>query len=78
VNVNITLALDDEVVARVRAIAQKEGLSLNELVRRHLEMVAGRRSGAAVVSELRALWATSAGRSGGRKIERDEAYEGRV
>ena len=78
VSMNITLALDDELVARAREIAKREGTTLNDLVRRHLENVAGRRGADDTIEDLRRLWADRAGRSGGRKIAREEAYEDRV
>jgi len=75
---NVTISIEDELAARARMVAQREGTTLNDIIRRHLETVAGRRSGTAVAEELRRLWASHPGRSGGRKISRDEAYEGRL
>jgi hypothetical protein len=75
---NITLALEDELVARAREVAKRQGTTLNDLVRRHLESIAGRTTGAAIAEELRRLWAEHPGHSGGRRISRDEAYEGRI
>jgi hypothetical protein len=74
---NLTLALDEELVARAREVARKQGTSLNEMVRGYLESVAGRRHASAVLDELKRSWSKHPGRSGGRKIARDEAYEGR-
>lgn len=74
---NVTLALDEELVARARLVAKREGTTLNDLIRRHLETVAGAAPGAQIADELRALWQAAPGRSGGRKILREEAYEGR-
>lgn len=74
---NVTISIDDALLARVRALAQTEGTSLNELIRRHLETLAGQTSGAAVAKQMRQLWTDSPGHSGGRKITREEAYEGR-
>jgi hypothetical protein len=74
---NVTLALDAQLVARARLVARREGTTLNDLIRRHLEIVAGGAPGTRVAEELRELWRASPGRSGGRKILRDEAYEGR-
>ena len=76
--VNVTISIDDELAARAREVAQREGTTLNDIIRRHLETVAGRRSGAALAQELRQLWADHPGHSGGRKVARDEAYEGRT
>ncbi len=39
--------------------------------------IAGRRSGAEIAQEMQRLWREHSGHSGGRKIQRDEAYEGR-
>ncbi len=75
---NITLSVDDEIVARARKIAREQGISLNEMIRRHLEMVAGCRSSSQIVAELQSLWDKHPGHSRRRKISRDEAYEGRL
>lgn len=75
---NVTISIDDELAARARDAARREGTTLNDLIRRHLETVAGQRSGASLASELRQLWAESPGHSGGRKIAREEAYEDRT
>jgi uncharacterized protein (DUF2267 family) len=74
---NVTLSIDDELASRARDVARREGTSLNDIIRRHLETVAGRRSGATLAKELRQLWAEHPGHSGGRKVARHEAYEGR-
>jgi hypothetical protein len=78
VYVNITLAIDDELVARAREVARRQGTTLNDLVRQHLELIAGRSSGEVVAEELRRLWAEHPGHSGGRKISREDAYKGRL
>ena len=75
---NVTISIDDDLAKRVREAARREGTTLNDLIRRHLEIVAGQRSGPSMVSELRQLWAEHPGHSGGKKIARDEAYEGRT
>ena len=75
---NVTISVDDDLAARAREVARREGTTLNDMIRRHLETVAGRRSGAALAEELRQLWLEHPGHSGGRKIARDEAYEGRT
>ena len=72
---NVTIALSDDLVARVRDIAQKQGTTLNELVRRQLELVAGRSTGHVLSDEMRKLWAQSGGRSGGKRIRRSDAYD---
>ena len=75
---NVTLALDDELVARAREVAQRQGTTLNDLVRRHLELVAGRRPGEALAQELQRLWDQHPGHSGGRRLRRDDAYRDRL
>ena len=75
---NITLSIDEALVTKAREVARREGTTLNDLIRRHLETVAGQRSGADVAKELRRLWTKHPGHSGGRKITRDDAYEGRA
>jgi len=75
---NITISIDDELAARARKVASREGTTLNDIIRRHLESVAGYRDGAAMAKELRQLWAEHPGHSGGRKVAREEAYEGRT
>jgi len=75
---NVTLALDDQLVVRAREVARREGLSLNEMIRRHLEMVAGVRAASQVADEMKRLWLSSSGHSGGQRLTRDDAYEGRL
>ena len=74
---NVTIALSDDLVARVREIARNQGTTLDELVRRQLELVAGRQTGEALADEMRKLWAQSPGRSGGKRIRRSDAYDPR-
>jgi hypothetical protein len=75
---NVTISIDDELAARAREVARREGTTLNDIIRRHLESVAGHRGGAAMAKELRQLWAEHPGHSGGRRVGREEAYEGRT
>lgn len=74
---NVTIALADDLVTRVREIAQSQGTTLNELVRKQLELIAGRSTGQARAEEMRKLWAQSSGRSGGKRIRRSDAYDPR-
>jgi hypothetical protein len=78
VTMNVTVALDDELVARAREMAARQGTTLNDLLRQYLESVAGHRPASVLVGELQRLWDDVPGRSGGRRISRDEAYEGRI
>ena len=77
-HVNVTISIDDELANRAREAARRQGTTLNDMIRRHLETVAGRRNGGTLAKELRQLWAEHPGHSGGRKIARDEAYEDRT
>lgn len=74
---NVTIALADDLVARVREMAQSQGTTLNDLVRRQFELLAGRPAGQALADELGKLWAQSPGRSGGKRIRRSDAYDAR-
>jgi uncharacterized protein (DUF2267 family) len=77
-HMNVTVSIADELASRAREVARREGTTLNDIIRRHLETVAGRRTGATLAKELRKLWVEHPGHSGGRKVARDEAYEGRT
>lgn len=75
---NLTITIDDELLRRARELAGRRGISLQELLRDYLRTLVGERSGAQVASELAALMRDHGGRSGGRRISREEAYEDRV
>ena len=75
---NITLSIDETLVARAREIAARQGTSLNALIRQHLETLVGESPGDEVADELLLLMEESGGRSGGRRFRRDEAYEERL
>ncbi len=75
---NVTISVDDELLERTRALARRRGVSLQELVREQLRLLAGERTGAEVAEELLDLMEARGGHSGGRKVRREEAYEGRT
>lgn len=75
---NITLSIDEALAERARAVAAGRGKSLNQLVRDLLEAETGAHDGAARAQALEELWASSPGHSGGERIRREDAYEGRV
>lgn len=75
---NVTLSVDDALLERAREVARKQGTSLNEMIRKYLEAVAGDQSGDAAVEELDRLWAEHPGRSESGQFNRADAYEGRV
>lgn len=72
---NITLAIDDELVRDARQVAKTMGKSLNQLVREYLEQVTGRDSPRDDAEELRRLSAQGGGRSRGWRFDRDEVHE---
>ena len=72
---NLTISVDEDLLQRARALARKQGTSLNSLLRGYLENLVGEQPGEAVADELLMLMHEHGGRSGGRKIGRDELYE---
>ena len=75
---NITLSIDEELAERARAVAAGRGKSLNQLVRDLLENETGRHDGEGRARVLDELWSTSAGRSGGERFHREDAYVDRT
>ena len=75
VGVNITLSIDARLVERARKRAEALGKSLNQLVREHLERLAGEDDVESAIAEMRALSLRSKGRSRGWKFNRDEIHE---
>jgi len=75
---NITLAIDKELLDRARDLAARRGTSLNRMVRDLLEAETGVDAGEDRVRQLEQLWESSAGRSGGKRFCRQETYEERV
>ncbi len=77
-SMNLTISVEEELLERARELARRRGVSLQELIRDQLRLLAGERSGADVADELLELMQTNGGRSGGRRLSRHEAYEDRV
>jgi hypothetical protein len=75
---NLTISIDDELLARARELARRRGVSLQELLRSLLRGLVGARPREAVARELMDLMERHGGRSGGRRIRREQAYEGRA
>jgi hypothetical protein len=75
---NVTLSVDEELLRKAREFAHRRNASLNDLFRQYLESLVGADSGRATADELLELMESHGGRSGGRRIGRDEAYEGRL
>lgn len=75
---NVTIAVDDDLLERARQLARRRGVSLQELVREQLRLLAGERSGADAARELLDLMQRHGGRSGGRSWSREDIYADRV
>ena len=73
---NITLAVDEKIANDARAAAQAMGKSLNQVVREHLEALAGVERTKLELEEFRQSSGT--GNSRGWKFERDEIYAERT
>ncbi len=72
---NVTLSIDERIVAEARRIAALRGTSLNQLVRDYLHELVRTDDAEAVVARLDALWAEENHRSGG-PWTREELHEG--
>jgi hypothetical protein len=75
---NLTISVDDELLQRARELAQRRGISLQQLLREYLETLVGRSSPEDVADELLRLMDVHGGHSGGEKFHREDAYEGRT
>jgi hypothetical protein len=53
---NLTLAVDEALVERARAVAREQGTSLNALIREYIEQLAGQVTGDELLAELEQLW----------------------
>lgn len=71
---NVTLSIDEKLLARAHALAHEHGTSLNQLIRDHLESITGRSRPADVMEQLERLWSEQSGRSGGWKWKRDDVH----
>ncbi len=70
---NVTLSLDEQVVARARRKAEALGKSLNQLVREYLERLAGSDDPERWIEEFEHL--SDGGHSRGWRFDRDELHE---
>ena len=71
---NVTLSIDDQILARARQLAQRRGMSLNEMVRDYLESLTAS-DPSQVMAELEHLWSEEEGDSGGWKWNREEVHD---
>lgn len=77
VYVNVTFSIEDDILERARDVARQQGTSLNAMVRRYLESVAGIHQGVELAARFEELWRERSGRAGGR-LNREELYEDRI
>jgi Family of unknown function (DUF6364) len=70
---NVTLSIDEQLVARARKKAEALGKSLNGLIRDYLETVTGGDDPERTIEELRRL--SGRGHSRGWRFDRDEIHE---
>ncbi len=70
---NVTLSVDDQLVARARKKAEALGKSLNQLIRDYLEKLAGSDDPERSIAEFEAL--SGRGDSRGWRFNREELHE---
>jgi hypothetical protein len=70
---NVTLSIDEQVVARARRKAEALGKSLNQLIRDYLDKVAGNDDPERSIAEFKRL--SGRGHSRGWRFNRDEIHE---
>lgn len=74
VSMNVTLSIEERVVAEARQVAARRGTTLNQLIRAYLVELTQPGDQEAVVAELEALWSTQEYRSTG-PWTREELHE---
>lgn len=72
---NVTLSIDEGLLARARELAHERGTSVNQLIRDYLERLTGGSGSADVMEQLERNWSEQAGHSGGWKWNREELYD---
>ena len=72
---NVTLAIDDEVIQRARRQAEALGTSVNQLVREYLVQLAGKTDPNLDATEFERLSQLAAGNRRGWKFNREEVHE---
>jgi len=72
-DMNVTLSIDDQLVARARKKAEALGKSLNQLIRDYLQAVAGGDDAERSIEEFKRL--SGQGNSRGWRFNRDEIHE---
>lgn len=72
---NVTIGIDDDLLARARALAQRRGMSLQALLREQLERIVGSTPPEEIVAELRQRWAAAGVASGAPALDRKSFYD---
>ncbi len=72
---NLTLSIDESVIAEARRRASVLGKSVNQLVREYLEEFAGKRERAAEADHFLKLTSRAPGKSRGWRWNREEIHE---
>jgi Family of unknown function (DUF6364) len=70
---NLTLSVDEQLVARARKKAEALGKSLNQMIRDYLQKVAGGDDPERSIKEFKSL--SGQGNSRGGRFDRDEIHE---
>ena len=76
--VHLTISAEAEDIRLAREVAQRQGTTLNEMLRGYLHLSAGGSRKAEAIAELLDLFRNHAGSSDGSTIRRDDAYTGRT
>ena len=71
---NLTLSIDPKLLEKARTTAGAMGMSLNEMVRRYLEKVAGEADQAGTFQELWELCTARGGHSAGQTWTRESLH----
>ena len=74
---NVTLAIEDQLILEARRRAEAMGTSVNQLVRQYLEQLVGKSDSDADALEFQRLSRAARGNSGGWKFNREELHERR-
>ena len=73
VHMNVTLSIDEQVLARARKRAEALGTTINQLSREYLQKLAGSDDAERSIQEFRRL--SGRGHSRGWRFDRDEIHE---
>jgi hypothetical protein len=77
VHMNLTLSINDEVIAEARRRAEAMGTSVNQLVRDYLTLLAGKSNADEIAVELEQLSQTLGGDRRDWRFDREELHERR-